>query len=301
MGGSPGYAWVHRSLVGRQNCLLHKKGDTWMKQSWSRRTWWVVVLAGVALMAVASAFSGAPQASAAATTFHYVRGWTVQGSWLCYGFGNGYYHCTQHWYRASNGRLISLNSPFVPSQGSVASAPSGSSGSSSGSSGGSSGGSAGCRAGGLPAVGGVANGMHWAPGGIPNDSCAAVQVAPYGGALSLWKTPPAPFNKVYYVNPSLYPGRGGWPTCSWWAREVSVSYGLGRGVAHSTPRVGAAIHYAPGVLGASSDGHYGHVVAVYTNGWVLSSEMNFYWRGGGAGRVIFRFIPVHTGGVSYIY
>ena len=52
------------------------------------------------------------------------------------------------------------------------------------------------------------------------------------------------------------------------------------------PRVGATIRYAPGVLGAGGGGHVGHVVAVYTSGWILSSEMNFYWRGGGAGKVI---------------
>lgn len=251
----------------------------------------VVFIVAFGAMVVAGSSFRAPQAHAA--SFAYLRGWSVQNGWLCYGFSGGYWHCTSHWYRSSSGLLVSLNTPFVPSQtnpssgsGTPAPAPKP---------------TGGCSASGLPSVGGVSGGMHWAPGGIPNDSCAAVQGAPYGGALSLWKTPPAPFDKVYYVNPRLYPGRGGWPTCSWWAREVSVAFGLGRGSVHYAPKVGAAIHYAPGVLGASMDGHYGHVVAVYSNGWVLSSEMNFYWRGGGAGRVVFRFIPPHQAGVSFIY
>lgn len=225
----------------------------------------------------------------------YVRGWSVQGSWLCYGWSNGIYHCTQYWHR-SGGLLISERPSFVPSQTGSAPAPLGNpvpnppppTGGA-------------CPGGGLSVVGYVANGMHWAPGGIPNDSCAAVQAAPYGGALSLWKVPPAPFDRVYYVNPRLYPSRVGWPVCAWWGRELNPHYAFGGGLWGQTkPRVGATVRYAPGVLGAGSGGHVGHVVAVYSNGWFLSSEMNFYWRGGGAGKVVFRFVHPQ-GGVTFVY
>lgn len=54
-----------------------------------------------------------------ATTLRYQRGYSVQGSWLCLGYANGSYHCTQHW-RLSDGRYISLNPAWVPSQGSAA-------------------------------------------------------------------------------------------------------------------------------------------------------------------------------------
>lgn len=257
-----------------------------------RQLWRVAIgfFVGVSLLTMALSVVAAPNVGATALSFRYARGWTVQGGWLCYGYNNGYYHCTAHWYRTASGLYVSLNPSFVPSQTTVT--PTGSGAASPPSSGG-------CSANGLPSVGNVANGWHWAPGGIPNDSCVAVRTAPAG--IRLWATPPAPFDKVYYINPALYPGRGGWPTCSWWAREVSVAFGHNTGSAHSTPKIGAAIHYAPGVLGASSDGHYGHVVAIYSNGWLLSSEMNFWWRGGGSGRVIFRFIPAHAAGVSYIY
>jgi len=143
--------------------------------------------------------------------------------------------------------------------------------------------------------------MHWAPGAIPNDSCAAVQRAPYGGALGLWKAPPAPFDRVYAVDPGRYaPMRGYWPTCTWWAHEMRPDYSPSK-ANHRDPRVGATIRYAPGVLGAGGAGHVGHIVAVYDNGWILSAEMNFYWRGGGAGKVIYRFVPAHAAGVTYVY
>lgn len=209
-----------------------------------------------------------------AAGLYYVRGYRVEGSWLCYGWTSGAYHCTQHWYRTSSGLYVSLNASWVPSQVSNSPAPQS-----------------------QPPTG--CSGIHWLPGGIPGDSCHAVQTAP--AIIGLWKTPPAPYNRVYYPNPRLYPYRGGWPTCIWWSRETSTDFGSGRGTWGYVPRVGAAIVYAPGVLGASSAGHYGHVVAVYSNGWILSSEMNFYWRGGGAGRVIFRFIPPHVSGVRFIY
>jgi len=254
----------------------------------------VAIICGllVTLFAATAAVTGAQAAS-----IRYVRGWSVQNGMLCYGFSNGTWHCTSYWKRV-NGLYISLRPAFVPSQGS--------------SSGGTTpppvsppppaGNPSGCPGAGLPAVGYVSNGMHWAPGGIPNDSCQAVQAAPYGGSLSLWKVPPAPFNAVSYVNRNLYPARVGWPVCAWWGRELNPDYSSGKGLWGQTkPRVGATVRYAAGVLGAGSAGHVGHVVAVYSNGWFLSSEMNFYWRGGGAGKVVFRFVPSGVRGVTFVY
>ena len=72
---------------------------------------------GVAL--VAAQFAGASSAHAYATGLRYVPGYSVQGSWLCYGWsGHAYnaYHCTQHWYR-SGGTLVSTNTAWVPNVG----------------------------------------------------------------------------------------------------------------------------------------------------------------------------------------
>lgn len=67
-----------------------------------------------------------------------------------------------------------------------------------------------------------------------------------------------------------------------------------------TPVVGATVVFQPGVQGASSSGHVGHVVQLLGGGWFIISEMNFYWNGGGWGRVDYRY--VHTGsGVAFIY
>jgi surface antigen len=81
-----------------------------------------------------------------------------------------------------------------------------------------------------------------------------------------------------------------------WAWNAGA-HGLRTG---SVPAVGATVVFQPGVLGASSLGHVGHVEAVYSGGWFLISEMNMHWNGGGFGRVSFRYI--HTmPGVSFIY
>jgi surface antigen len=74
-------------------------------------------------------------------------------------------------------------------------------------------------------------------------------------------------------------------------------YGLHVG---STPAVGATVVFQPGVEGAGSGGHAGHVEVVLGNGWFIISEMNFYWNGGGWGRVDWRYAHVGSG-VSFIY
>lgn len=74
-------------------------------------------------------------------------------------------------------------------------------------------------------------------------------------------------------------------------------YGLAVG---TTPRVGATVVFQPGVEGAGGTGHVGHVEAVLGGGWFIISEMNFYWNGGGWGRVDYRYAYVRSG-VSFIY
>ena len=63
----------------------------------------------------------------------------------------------------------------------------------------------------------------------------------------------------------------------------------------TTPVANATVVFAPGVQGASSAGHVSHVEKVLTGGWVLVSEMNFYWNGGGFARVNYRYIHVGAG------
>jgi len=65
-----------------------------------------------ALLGVAA--MSAPPSQAAAAHLWYHRGYQIEGSWLCYGWANGAYHCTQH----HNG-FHSLNPSWVPNYGSA--------------------------------------------------------------------------------------------------------------------------------------------------------------------------------------
>jgi hypothetical protein len=223
----------------------------------------------VAVLAGALAMSQAPQADAASGV-RYVRGYSVQGSWLCYGWSNGAYHCTQHWKR-SNGHYVSLNTPFVPSQG--ASAPSGGSGGS-----------------------GPVSPVSQTTGQPCHDEVR------WPSRISQWTVPLGCYSKVYAPNPKNYVSRPSYGWCNWWPEVLHPQYS-GSSVlhlpSHSTPKVGAVVFFAGGVQGASSEGHYAQVVAIHGN-WVLITEMNFRWRGAGFKRVDYRFI--HLGpGVSFRY
>jgi surface antigen len=84
---------------------------------------------------------------------------------------------------------------------------------------------------------------------------------------------------------------------AWQWSGTARSHGLATGTA---PAVGATAVFQPGVQGASGGGHVGHVEQVLANGWFVISEMNFYWNGGGFGKVDYRYVHVGAG-VSFIY
>ena len=78
-------------------------------------------LAGVLGMTLIATQVGAAPIASAAPALQYHPGYSVQGSWLCYGWsGRAWnpYHCTQHWYRSGN-QLISTNTAWVPNFGSA--------------------------------------------------------------------------------------------------------------------------------------------------------------------------------------
>jgi transglycosylase-like protein with SLT domain len=70
---------------------------------------------------LAATFAGAsiavPATAQASSWLQYQRGYSVQNGWYCYGWANGAYHCTHHWGRAANGRLVSYNTAWVPNYG----------------------------------------------------------------------------------------------------------------------------------------------------------------------------------------
>lgn len=210
------------------------------------------------------------QMSETSVPFRYVKGLSVQGSWLCYGFADGTYHCTLHWHRDAAGHPVSDRPDFVPTGSSSSSGGSGST----------------------------------VSGGIASSGQPCREAVRWPATIRQWTVPLGCYANVYKPNPANYPSRPSYGFCNWWP-EVLHPQLQGRAAlalpSHSTPRVGATIRFAPFVQGASADGHYGYVVAIAPGGqWVLSSEMNFYWRGGGFARVIYRFVHVGAG-VSFLY
>lgn len=76
--------------------------------------------ASTALLATCLALGGligqpTATAHASGSPLRYVRGYSVQHGWLCYGWRSGALHCTRWWTR-HNGLLISGNRAWVPSQ-----------------------------------------------------------------------------------------------------------------------------------------------------------------------------------------
>ena len=124
--------------------------------------------------------------------------------------------------------------------------------------------------------------------------------------ISNWTVPPGCYAKIFEPNRSAYHSPTSFGYCNWWVEALhpkhsdllldTAKYTIG-----STPVPGAAMWFDPGVQGASSAGHWAVVVAVNPdNYWMLVTEMNFSWRGGGFGLVDYRY--VHVGpGTHYVY
>lgn len=124
---------------------------------------------------------------------------------------------------------------------------------------------------------------------------------PWPSSFGLWTVPAGCYGGIYTPNPASYPydpRTFGW--CDWWpeALRPGILESRHRG---SVAVAGAAVFFPGGLYGADSVGHYAFVVAVdaANPGWMLISEMNFSWRGGGFGRVDYRYVPVGSGEVFY--
>jgi hypothetical protein len=123
--------------------------------------------------------------------------------------------------------------------------------------------------------------------------------------ISQWTVPPGCYANIYYPDRTIYHASSTFGYCNWWVQALhpnqpDILYGK-EYTRTSTPIAGAAVWFNPNVQGAGSEGHWAQAVAVSSDGyWVLITEMNFSWRGGGFGRVDFRYI--HAGaGVYFIH
>lgn len=103
--------------------------------------------------------------------------------------------------------------------------------------------------------------------------------------------------------------------CTWWAahkRPDENLTGIGnawtwadgaraRGyTVTSWPVPNATVVFQPGAEGALGAGHVAHVEQLLPGGWILVSEMNTGWNGGGWGRVDYRYITPGPG-VMFIH
>lgn len=210
--------------------------------------------------------------AAPAWRLYFHRGYSVQGSWLCYGWSNGAFHCTQHWRRSGSG-FISYNQRWVPSNRSASVRATTTKFATTG----------GSKVDSLPLravprmwgpTGYGAYGAWWGGDGYVYGQCTA-------GARFL-------------SGNHIPTGLGNAKDWAYNARRRGM-------YVSSVPRVGSTVVYQPGVQGASWLGHVGHVVGVYSNGWFLAeTENDGTWAGGGYNRVDFRW--GHTGaGVQFIY
>ncbi len=151
----------------------------------------------------------------------------------------------------------------------------------------------------------------------PIQPAAAASASPANSAkiCSTCNTPYKAFGPVPDFRGDPY--SSSWGQCVWWAaiKRLDERFKNLGGLAYqwaanaarhgfktgTTPRVGATVIFQRGVDGASWwGGHAAHVEKLYSGGWFLISEMNFYAHGGGWDRVSYRY--VHVGpGVSFIY
>jgi hypothetical protein len=124
-------------------------------------------------------------------------------------------------------------------------------------------------------------------------------------SLSQWAVPPGCYSLIYTPNPANYIARPGFGWCNWWVRvthpahlDITESLAYPRG---TNPVAGAPIYFDGNEQGADSAGHWAVAVAVAPDHyWVLISEMNFAWRGGGFGKIDYRYIHVSPN-VHFVY
>ena len=123
--------------------------------------------------------------------------------------------------------------------------------------------------------------------------------------ITQWSVPPGCYANIYQPNPANYVQRPGFGWCNWWARvthpahpDITESLAYPRG---TNPVAGAPIFFDGNEQGADSEGHWAVAVAVAPDHyWVLISEMNFAWRGGGWGKLDYRYIHVSPH-VHFVY
>lgn len=144
------------------------------------------------------------------------------------------------------------------------------------------------------------------PGIWAGEPCTADRSIVWTIPVSRWSVPPGCFGLIYAPNPRNYEINGqeigGFGWCNWWPEALLRNAHVLDWPGHAIPRVGYPVWYAP--QPGQSLGHYAFVESIGSGqnaGWLLISEMNMYWRGGGWAKVDYRYIRVDYPGASYLY
>jgi LysM repeat protein len=144
------------------------------------------------------------------------------------------------------------------------------------------------------------------PGILAGEFCTADRSIVWTGTIGRWTIPPGCFGKIYYPNPANYMVNGheigGFGWCNWWPEALLRNPNALDKPPHSQVRIGVPVFWAP--QPPSTVGHYGFVESIGQGkyaGWILISEMNMYWRGGGWAKVDYRYIRVDYPGAEYLY
>jgi LysM repeat protein len=147
------------------------------------------------------------------------------------------------------------------------------------------------------------------PGIMAGEPCTADRSIVWTVPVSRWAVPPGCFGLVYSPNPNNYMVNGhvipGFGWCNWWPEALLRNPYALDWPEHSRPRVGFPVFYMPQI--GQHVGHYAFVESIgptdnpNTNGWILISEMNMYWRGAGWAKVNYRYIRVDYPGANYLY
>jgi LysM repeat protein len=144
------------------------------------------------------------------------------------------------------------------------------------------------------------------PGIWAGEPCTADRSIVWTIPVSRWAVPPGCFGLIYHPNPRDYMVNGqmigafGW--CNWWPEALLRNPNVLNWPGHAAPRVGFPVWYAPQY--GEHLGHYAFVESIgsgVNSGWLLISEMNMYWRGGGWAAVDYRYIRADYPGASYLY
>ncbi|HEU5349680.1 MAG TPA: hypothetical protein VFU63_13795 [Ktedonobacterales bacterium] len=125
--------------------------------------------------------------------------------------------------------------------------------------------------------------------------------------ITEWTVPPGCYATIFTPDPSQYSAPSTFGYCNWWVealhpKQQDILSGS-EYTRSAAPIVGSAMWFPPNVQGASAAGHWAQVVAIAPDHyWVLITEMNFGWRGGGFGRVDYRYAHVDANaGVAFVH